>query len=282
MSESIFAQTYDLSEEGIAVEYRTTGRYLSTHWHDSLELIYILNGNATVYLEGVEHQLIPGEFMVIDTNQLHESRCTRSYMMVVVRIDEALIQRLMGGTRDFRILCSRKDLREEQLPAFFKICDYLKELVSLYVKQPKGYRIARNAAVMEILYLLVSEFSVPAASEELSGIGSSQSREKEIIAYIGKHYTEPLSLDQIASKFGLNRDYFSRMFHKVIGVSFTHHLNLVRLQHIYHDLCTTDAPILELLDRHGFSNYKLFSRMFKEIYGGTPREIRKRAGAGQP
>jgi AraC-like DNA-binding protein len=33
---------------------------------------------------------------------------------------------------------------------------------------------------------------------------------------------------------------------------------------------------MEIVDRHGFTNDKLFNRMFKEIYGATPREIRRR------
>ena len=54
-------------------------------------------------------------------------------------------------------------------------------------------------------------------------------------------------------------------------------LGHVRLTHIYHDICSTDDPVMEILNRHGFTNYKLFSRMFKEMYGDTPREIRRRA-----
>ena len=44
-------------------------------------------------------------------------------------------------------------------------------------------------------------------------------------------------------------------------------------------VCTAalGQPVLEVLDKHGFTNYKLFSRMFKEVYGDTPREIRRRA-----
>ena len=33
---------------------------------------------------------------------------------------------------------------------------------------------------------------------------------------------------------------------------------------------------MEIAEKHGFTNYKLFNRMFHEIYGCTPREIRGR------
>ena len=277
MPDKLYLQNYDLSDTGILVEYKTTGEYTPAHWHDSLELDYILNGNATFYLEGTEHKLVPGEFLVNDTNQIHEARCTHTYMMIVLRIDDGLIQKLMGNKRNFQIICSRAELTDELIPAYLEICDRLKELVTLHVRQPKGYLIATQSIALDILYRLIKDFSIPLYKEDLPEPSRSQMRIKEIVSYIDKHYMEPLSLEQIADVFGLNSDYFSRMFRQNIGIPFTQHINHVRLTHIYHDICTTDEPVLEVLDKHGFTNYKLFSRMFKEVYGDTPREIRRRA-----
>lgn len=277
MPDNIFMQNYDIHEQGILVEYRTTGEYLPAHWHDSLELVYILNGNASFFLEGTEHKLVPGEFIAIDTNQIHEARCTHSYMMVVLRIDDDLIQRLMGNKRNFQIICSRAELTDELVPAYLAICDRLKDLVTLHLRQPKGVMIATHSIALDILYRLITDFSIPLYKEDLPEPSRNQLRIKEIVSYIDNHYMEPLSLEQISAVFGLNSDYFSRMFRQNIGIPFTQHVNHVRLSHIYHDICTTDEPVLEILDKHGFSNYKLFSRMFKELYGDTPREIRKRA-----
>ena len=64
MPENIYLQNYNIPEDGVLVEYRTTGDYTPAHWHNSLELDFILNGNATIYLEGTEHKLVPGEFIV--------------------------------------------------------------------------------------------------------------------------------------------------------------------------------------------------------------------------
>ena len=137
MADRIYKQNYDIHEQGILVEYATTGKYTPAHWHDSLELVYILNGNATFYLEGTEHKLVPGEFIVIDTNQIHEARCTRTYMRIVLRIDDDLIQRLMGNKRNFLIICSRAELTDDLVPAYLEICECLKKLVTLNVQQPK-------------------------------------------------------------------------------------------------------------------------------------------------
>ena len=168
-------------------------------------------------------------------------------------------------------------MTDELVPKYLEICECLKKLVTFHVRQPKGYRIATQSIALDILYRLIADFSIPLYKEDLPEPRRNQLRIREIVSYIDNHYMEPLSLEQIAGQFGLNSDYFSRMFRQNIGIPFTQHINHVRLTHIYHDICTTDEPVLEILDKHGFSNYKLFSRMFKEVYGDTPREIRKRA-----
>ena len=200
MPENIYLQNYNIPEDGVLVEYRTTGEYTPAHWHDSLELVYILNGNATIYLEGSEHKLVPGEFIVIDTNQIHEARCTRTYMMIVVRIDDDLIQRLMGNKRNFQIICSRAELTDELVPAYLEICDCLKKLVQLHVRQPKGYMIATQSIALDILYRLITDFSIPLYKEDLPEPSRNQLRIKEIVSYIDKHYMEPLSSTTISAR----------------------------------------------------------------------------------
>lgn len=46
--------------------------------------------------------------------------------------------------------------------------------------------------------------------------------------------------------------------------------------HILHEeLLVTEDSITDILERNGFTNYKVFSRMFKTQFGMTPRELRR-------
>ena len=59
-----------------------------------------------------------------------------------------------------------------------------------------------------------------------------------------------------------------------MGITFIRHLHLVRLVHIHDDILNTQDNIMDIALRHGFNNYKLFTKMFREIYGCSPRELR--------
>lgn len=287
MTGARFEQHYEAQNSLIQVDYITDrGQYHAAHWQSELEIIYLLNGNADIILDGQEVSLIQGDFIVIDSNQVYELHCKESFMQVRVRVDrrflteraapseaemEALVRRPVS--RAFR--CIRAELTEEQLAPYLAICDRFKQLVPLYISQPTGYRLKTESIGLDILYDLVQHFSIPLYEDDLPELSKDRLRVQEILSYIEAHYAEPLSLEQISGEFGLSREYFSRFFHKNIGISFSGHLSRVRIAHIYHDLVTTDTPVMELLEIHGFTNYKLAVRLFKELYGMTPREVRK-------
>ena len=54
-----------------------------------------------------------------------------------------------------------------------------------------------------------------------------------------------------------------------MGVTYFQYLNEIRLSHIYRDLTSTDLPLKVLLEKHGFTNYKLFRKMFYEQFATT-------------
>lgn len=99
-------------------------------------------------------------------------------------------------------------------------------------------------------------------------------RIRRIMEYIRSHYREELPLSRIAGEIGLNPAYFSRFFREQMGIPYLEYVNRIRLEHIYTDLLYTDLPVGELQERHGFYNYKLFMRMFRQVYGCTPGKVR--------
>ena len=53
------------------------------------------------------------------------------------------------------------------------------------------------------------------------------------------------------------------------------YVNLVRLTQIHRELRKSEESILCIMENNGFTNYKVFNRMFKEQYGMTPSQMRK-------
>ena len=90
----------------------------------------------------------------------------------------------------------------------------------------------------------------------------------------GRHDGE-LSLEGAAKAMGLNKEYFCRLFKKNMGVSFLQYVYQIRTTAVCRELETTDDPIGEIAERHGFRDPKMLNHYFREIYGCTPSEKRK-------
>ena len=269
---------YEAQNSRISVDYLTDrGQYHAAHWQSDLEIIFLLNGSARIVLDGEVIPLVQGDFIIIDTNQVYELHCKQSFMQIRIRVNrEFLTER--AGSRLYR--CVRERLTGAQLEPYLAICEKFKALLPLYINEPAGYRLRTESIVLGILFDIVQFFSTELYPGELPAVPRERERIMKILKYIEENYREPISLEQIAGEFGLSREYFSRLFKKSVGIPFLQHLNRVRISHIYKDLLTTDAPILELLENHGFTNYKFFSHLFRELYGATPREIRKQDKSG--
>ncbi len=271
-----YEKHYEAQDARITVDFVTDhGQYHAAHWQKELELIYLLNGNAHIVLDGEDISLVQGDFIVIDSNHIFELQCKEHFMQVRVHVDKEFIASRTGDRRPRVYRCIREGISGTQLVPYLKICDLFKEIVPLYVNEPSGYRLKSESIVLEILYYLVQYFSAEVPEDEIAEPQQEQERIQQILQYIDEHYQDRISLEEISGEFGLSREYFSRLFHSTLGITFSQHVNRVRISHFYHDLVTGDEPVMELLEKNGLTDYKLFSRMFKEIYGHTPKEIRK-------
>lgn len=273
----IYEPLFKLERTGVQIQYYTNkGKYSPVHWHSAIELIYILNGTGTIMVEGRDYPVVAGEFVVIDSNQMHETRCAKASMMVMIHFSRSSMKNFVPDLDEYRFFCVKGEMQKEQLDAYLGICEMLKGLPPMYVMQPTGYRLKSHAIAMEVFYELLNHFTTRGQSELPPEKADTLDRLGEITEYIELHHSEQISLERIASHFYLSREYFSRFFKQNMGVTFSKYVNQVRLMHIYQDICNTNEPIMELAEKHGFTNYKLFNKMFHEIYGCTPREIRQK------
>lgn len=283
MAQARYERHYEAQDAKITVDYLTDhGQYHAAHWQNELEMIYLLNGNAEIALDGQTRRLVQGEFIVIDSNHIYELRCPEAFMQISVHVDREFLALRAGRTdgnhvgRMYR--CSRDELTREQIEPYLEMCELFKQLVPLYIDESDGYRLKTESIVLDILYHLVQHFSIPLYEDDLTEMPPDRKRIQSILKYVEDHYREPLTLAVLSNEFGVSREHFSRLFHRSVGIPLMQHVFLVRMSHFYHDLISTDEPVMELLEKHGITNYKLFSKHFKEIYGGTPREIRRRVG----
>lgn len=277
MSDVIYKHIYDLDKTGIQIHYYShRGEYSPPHFHSALEMHYALNGVGEIILDGKKHALVNGEFILVDSDVIHQIQCANISMGLYIYVSRDFLKRYVPDLDILKLNCTRESLQREKLGEYLTICEMMKELPRLYITQPRGYEMRCESIVMEVLFILVNHFSQALPGQENLDESDVRVRERlaEILSYISEHYREDISLEEISGKFGLSREYFCRFFKKYMGVTFVRHLHLVRLVHIHDDILNTQDNIMDIAFRNGFSNYKLFTKLFREIYGCVPSELR--------
>lgn len=90
------------------------------------------------------------------------------------------------------------------------------------------------------------------------------------------HHREPLSLQDLAKAFSVSPAYLSKVFKTCTGHTFKSHLNKIRLNHALCDVISTDDTMSDIAMRSGFPDIRSFNTLFKETYGLTPLQYRKK------
>lgn len=247
---------------------------IPSHWHRHIEIIYIKSGSMEVLADQHKLILVPGDMYIVNSEDIHLTRVRDYTEVLLLQIPVEFIQEILQKDRidRYRTLLTKAAKAEEAGYKTIESC--LFQMESLIQNKASGYQFLFNSALNRLLYSLHKDYLIPETSP-VTTTDRNRRHLKKAINYINDHYQEPISLMDIASHVALNQAYFCRLFKKYMGYTSMEYLNQVRLVHIYDDLVTTTDTVSEIQNRHGFTNYKVFSRMFKDAYGTTPSGVRK-------
>lgn len=250
-----------------------TGSVINKHFHDWIEIVYLIHGDLEFQDNNQVRQLKEGEFVVVNPMSIHSTKCLSGNTAILLQIPVTFLEKLVPDIRQyvFSIDYHSKDPRVQT--KLREIGSTLQNLWIAYQFQVEGYQFRCYSLIFELLYILIHSFSYKVNQKELYRNQKNMKRIQFIMEYVTQHYTEAISISEIADKVGLNEIYFSRFFKKSMGITFLEYLYRVRLEKIYTDLLNTDLNIREICERHGFYNEKVFRRMFRELYGCSPRDV---------
>lgn len=252
-----------------------TARIVPKHWHNHMEIIYILDGYLEVDINNSNYLIEKDQLIVIGPKDIHSTTHRHSNTSLLLQIPYELLENNIDNVQNIHFECNPYIKDKEILFYQEDIKKLLKTFSEIYKEKPLGYKLKINSLIYDLLFILVNKFSTYVPKIDMKKTVRYLDRLEEIIRYVEKHYMECISLDDISAQTGLNPEYFTRFFKKYMGTTFLKYLNSVRLEHFYTDLTNTDLSISELIERNGFTNYKMFMKFFKDTYGNTPSETRK-------
>ncbi|WP_232819295.1 helix-turn-helix domain-containing protein [Saccharospirillum mangrovi] len=101
-------------------------------------------------------------------------------------------------------------------------------------------------------------------------------RLRAILAYIHRHLETPLNVESLAQQAGWSRWQFQRVFGAQTGLSVAQYVRELRLSRAAEALLTSTRRQLDIALECGFDSEISFNRAFKQVFGCTPGDYRRR------
>lgn len=239
---------------------RAVGIRIPPHLHTSAELIYVEEGSAILTLGSLEYQLQSGDFVYIMPSNLHSiAPDTARTSIFVINCKCDLIENVIkkyNGSRPASPVLRAHDIPRELPYALSSLAHEENDDVA--------------AAWLNLVFTMVcSRLRFTSITE-----GATSELSSRILAYLGEHYREAVTLESLANAMGVSRFHLSHMFASKFGIGFKEYVNNLRVECAKGLLRSTDIPISEVSTNSGFENQRTFNRVFSGSTGISPRDYR--------
>ena len=246
-------------------------RTLEFHAHDHYEFLYFLEGEVQYYIEDRSYYLMPGDLLIIPPGRMHrpvviEENVTYDRVVLWARQEfcRALLSRVPSNFvwRDIPPL--RVSLSQDENAQVRRM---IEDFFTL--ENNEEGRLERECVMT--LFLLRLDGYIRALPEEENVPGV---RMQQIIHFINAHFTEPLSLDDIAERFFISKYHLLRQF-KAYTKSTPHGYIIAKRILLAQGLLRQDIPPQEVAETCGFGSYAGFYQTFTQNTGMSPTEYVK-------
>ena len=239
--------------------------YREKHWHRSIEIFAVCSGELEFHIDNRKWHLTPGNFMIVNSNEVHSVDSPLPNETIVLQIPLKLFEDYFTGEQ-FIWFSHEPGRRDESF------MELIRELYGTYGRKACGYDLKMKSLFYQIMYLLVKDYRLMEVDDASVRKNKNLNKLSAITSYMKENYTGDLSLDEVARVFDYSPNYLSRMFRKYAGLTFKSYVQSIRLGYAVKDLDSGRYSITEVALRNGFSGSRALARAFQKKYGMLPSE----------
>lgn len=268
-----------------SVSYRFENEDPLYHWHDFLEISYIVEGSGYYYVNGKTYEMNPKDIIIFNNVEPH-SWCAASnspMKLSYLHFNPSIIWHGEMNTFDYQYLkpfTERSTNFSNKLPSgnqvTSKIYELLLQISDEFETKAPGYTLMVKVKLLEIMTLLIRHFQDDKKSTE--GLKEKEAklvRLSEVIIFLKENYYKNINLVTASSIACMNQNYFSTFFKDTMGISFVDYLSMIRINNAEILIKNTNLKLIDIALRCGFTSISNFNRSFKKLKGITPSEFRQ-------
>lgn len=253
------------------------------HWHDCLELLYMLEGHAHQQIGDATVRVGPGDLIVLREGDVHATGTdpAETVRILVVKFHTDLLADTYARTGEsapVRALLSAANPRilhpAEEDPETENLHTLLARLLDEWTHRRPAFELA----VHGLLYCLVAALSrLDAITSPLAVLpASEQTRWNALIEAVIAGLPDVMTAREAARMLNYSYSHFSRRFSQVTGRTFKAFVDQLRVQEAERLALQEGLPLSVCAARTGFSDSTGFSRTYRRVRGYAARTLLQR------
>ena len=251
---------------------------VNLHSHNFYEFLFCHNAAGTEYLVGADqYRLQKGDVIMIPPGISHRpllpEHLTEPYRRDVLWISQELMEQMEKTIpEEHRIHTQEYRLLRTAGTRWEFIGDMFHQGVREFENQESGWEeIVLGNTIQLLVYLrraIQDRSAAPMTAEKPELLN-------QVLAYVEEHLAEKITLAEIAKLFWVSQSTITQTFRNKLGVSFYRCVTQRRLI-AAKNLINDGLPMETVGQKVGFSDYSSFYRAFKQEFGISPRQFRKK------
>lgn len=242
---------------------RSGRQTMRKHCHSHFEIYFITKGNCCYFIENKVYHLVPGDIILIPEGIMHNTEYQNTvYSRKLISCSEYFIPECIKPILPSLMhLYRNPDIVDEIDKIFCKIEDEYSNIDSLSEDIFKCYTNL-------LFFLLTRNPNICAPKDE------DKHYIDDAIDYLQNNFTLNITLVDVAGRYFVSPEHFSRVFKRKTGFNVSEYINILRLQKAETLLKQMPAaPITDIAEDCGFNDSNYFSLKFKELYGMPPKRF---------
>jgi xylan 1,4-beta-xylosidase len=231
-----------------------------SHWHLEHELIACQYGRANVMVNDRLFSIDQGQCIFCPSGSVHFINADNDSILLVCLFDEKLDKNI---TSEYELA----------MPLFEDRYLTLNRLTAIYEELHNQLPFFEEKTASMISELVADIFRSEPLEKASSNTNAALTRYKQLLNMIDKNF-DSISFEDASSLMCLSEAYFSKYFKKQSGMTFSHYLNVVRIEKAVNFLKSDNSiKITDVMLKCGFNTIRNFNRTFKEITGFSPTHM---------
>ena len=249
-------------------------RYIMVrHWHSAIEIIHVVSGTLTVYLDERTYEAKPGDIFLANSGVIHGATPHECFYQCMafepafLRSENEDCNRFLDG-----LLAQEFALPEVIIDEDMR--SIILQLINTMNTEKNGFRFYAIGLCAHLFAIAIEKELYARAYVEDKNKQNIY-RLKGALKFVRENFKNDITLEDIARESGLSTKYFCSFFRKMTGIPPVKFLMTYRIEHAARELVGSDNSITQIAYECGFNDLSYFIKTFKEMKGVTPKQYRK-------